>query len=150
MVAIFHIQGTARDDFHLEGQLDIGMKVQGAVEMEATEVAGAMAGVTLMAGASMAAGASLAAGVSLVAGASLAAGVAIEPGLLAAEMDIRGLITPVTMVGVLIVLVEWLLMLQPEVQHHGYLLLPDEQYFAGRIGGEAFWWIYQVIGFFSE
>lgn len=39
-------------------------------------------------------------------------------------------------------------MLQPEVQHHGYLLLPNEPYFAGRIGGEAFWWIYQVIGFF--
>ena len=97
-----------RDDFHLEGGMDIGMKeAEEGVEMETMEVAGAMVGVTLMAGL------------------SLEAGVATEKDFQAAEvMDISGLIMQVAMVAVQIVLVDWLLTQQPELLHLGYLLLP--------------------------
>ena len=49
----FNLQGTVRDDFHLEGGMDIGMEAEEGVEMETMEVAGAMVGVTLMAGLSL-------------------------------------------------------------------------------------------------
>lgn len=86
----FNLQGTVRDDFRLEGGMDIGMKeAEEGVEMETMEVAGAMVGVTLMAGL------------------SLEAGVATEKDFQTAEvMDISGLIMQVAMVAVQIVLVD--------------------------------------------
>lgn len=84
----FNLQGTVRDDFHLEGGQDIGMREAEGVGTETMEVAGAMV-------------------VTLMAGLSLEAGMAIEEDFLTVEvMDISGLIMRVAMVAVQIVLVD--------------------------------------------